>query len=177
MRQLSYGNDAAFDPLVFRYHKPLFGYIYRLLLDEKLAEDLVQETFITIYEQGKKGFVPDQFKPWMYKIATNRCKDYWRKASTKREQITDEMIETGAQIFHLIDHQLERQWMVDSLKQLSLDYRAVLYLRFYQDLQYKEIALTLDIPIGTVKTRIARGLKQLEKILAEDERKGAGVNE
>ena len=67
--------------------------------------------------------------------------------------------------------------MIDSLNQLSLDYRTVLYLRFYQDLKYAEIALALEIPLNTVKTRISRGLKQLEGILREDERKGANVNE
>ncbi|MRX72138.1 sigma-70 family RNA polymerase sigma factor [Bacillus lacus] len=176
MRRLSVGNDSALDTLVFRYHKPLYGYVYRLLLDEKLAEDIVQETFIKIYRQGKRGHIPDQFKPWIYKIATNLCKDHWKKASTRQEQFTDLNLETKGQIHHIIDRQLERQWMVDSLNQLSIEYRTVLYLRFYQDLQYAEIALTLDISINTVKTRIARGLKHLEKILKEDDRKGVGVN-
>jgi len=177
MRQLSSGIDSAFDVLVFRYHKPLFGYVYRLLHDEKLAEDIVQDTFLKIYQQGQKGFVPEQFKPWMYKIATNLCKDHWRKPASRREFITDKDMMKKDRVSHIIDHQLERQWMVESLNQLSLDYRTVLYLRFYQDLQYSEIALALDIPINTVKTRIARGLKQLEKILIADKRKGVGRNE
>lgn len=172
MRELSFGNDAALDTLVFRYHKPLYGYVYRLLKDEKRAEDIVQETFMKIYQQGQKGYVPDSFKPWMYKIATNGCRDYWRKASTKREYPTDTMTEGQEKIHHIIDHQLERQWMMDALDQLSPDYRAALYLRFYQDLQYAEIASTLEVPMNTVKTWISRGLKQLEGILIEDERKG-----
>ena len=177
MRQLSFGNDSALDTLVFRYHKPLYGYVYRLLKDEKLAEDIVQDTFMKIYQQGQKGYIPDSFKPWMYKIATNCCRDYWRKASTKNEYSTDRIVEGHGKVHQIIDRQLERQWMIDSLEQLSPDYRMVLYLRFYQDLQYAEIALALEIPLGTVKTWISRGLKQLEKILLEDEQKGAGVNE
>lgn len=171
MSQLSFGNDSALDIIVFRNHKPLYGYVYRLLQDEKLAEDIVQETFLKIYQQGKKGYTPDQFKPWMYKIATNCCKDYWKKASTQREYFTDEVIKEKMQTHHIINRQLERKWMVDSLNLLSLDYRAVLYLRFYQDMTYAEIALTLDISINTVKTRIARGLKKLEGVLKEDDRK------
>jgi len=177
MRQLSFGNDSALDTLVFRYHKLLYGYAYRLLQDEKLAEDIVQETFLKIYQQGKKGYVPDQFKPWMYKIATNSCKDYWRKASTQREHVTDKGEERIAEIHSIIDRQVERKWMIESLNQLSFEYRSVLYLRFYQDLKYAEIALTLDIPVNTVKGRMARGLKYLEGILIEDDRKGAGANE
>lgn len=177
MSQLSYGNDSALDTLVFRYHKLLYGYAYRLLQDERLAEDIVQETFLKIYQQAQKGYVPQQFKPWMYRIATNSCKDYWRKASTKREQYTDKSLEEKGQVHHIIDRQLERRWMIDALNQLSFEYRSVLYLRFYQDLKYAEIALTLDIPINTVKVRLTRGLKYLEKILNEDNRKGAGTNE
>lgn len=173
MRELSFGNDAALDTLVFRYHKPLYGYVYRLLKDEKRAEDIVQDTFLKIYQQGQKGVIPESFKPWMYKIATNCCRDYWRKASTKREYSTENRIEVQDNIYHIIDHQLERQWMIHALDQLSPDYRAALYLRFYQDLKYAEIALTLEVPVNTVKTWISRGLKQLEGILIEDERKGA----
>lgn len=176
MRQLSYGYDSAFDTLVFRYHKPLYGYLYRLVQDEKLAEDMVQDTFMKIYQQGKKGVVPDSFKSWMYKIATNICKDYWRKASTQREFTTDKSLEEG-KVSHIIDRQLERQWMIDSLDQLSPDYRMVLYLRFYQELTYAEIAVVMEKPLNTVKTWMSRGLKQLERILLEDKQKGAGVNE
>lgn len=177
MRELSFGNDSALDTLVFRYHKPLYGYVYRLLKDEKRAEDIVQDTFVKIYQQGQKGYIPGSFKPWMYKIATNCCRDYWRKASTKREYSTDKMIEGQGNIHHIIDRQLERQWMIDALDQLSPDYRAALYLRFYQDLRYAEIAVTLEVPLNTVKTWISRGLKQLESILIEDERKGADTHE
>ncbi|MBW7474785.1 RNA polymerase sigma factor [Paenibacillus oenotherae] len=172
MSQLSFGNDSALDALVFRYHKLVYGYAYRLLQDEKLAEDIVQETFLKIYQQGKKGCVPEQFKPWMYKIATNGCKDYWKKASTQREHCMDKSLEGMEGIHHIIDRQLERKWMIDSLNQLSFEYRSVLYLRFYQDLKYAEIALTLDIPVNTVKVRISRGLKYLERILKHEDREG-----
>ncbi len=177
MKQLASGHGAAFDALVFRYHKPLYGYVYRLLQDERLAEDIVQDTFLKIYQQGEKGFIPDQFKPWMYKIATNLCKDYWKKASTQREHPTDQIVESKRQVHHIIDHQHERQWMVESLNQLSINYRTVLFLRFYQDLTYAEIAVTMDTPINTIKTWLTRALKQLEGILIEDERKEKGVNE
>lgn len=171
MRQLSLGIDSALDTLVFRYHKSLYGYAYRLLQDEKLAEDMVQETFLKIYQQGKKGCVPDQFKPWLYKIATNSCKDYWRKASTQREHVSAQSAPEQGDVRPIIDRQLERKWMIDLLNQLSFEYRSVLYLRFYQDLKYAEIALILELPINTVKGRIARGLKYLEGILKEE---GAG---
>lgn len=177
MKQLSYGNDSAFDPLVFRYHKSLYGYVYRLTLDEKLAEDIVQETFIKIYNEGKKGHVPDMFKPWIYKIATNLCKDYWKKGSTQKEKLTDVIIDKNVPIQNIINLQMERKWMLEALSKLKIEYRTVLYLRFYQDLKYSEIALALDLSINTVKSRITRGLKHLEVILKLDARKGVEGNE
>lgn len=174
MQQLALGIDSALDVLVFRYHKPLFGYVYRLVQDEKLAEDLVQETFIKIYMAGKKGFVPEVFKPWLYKIATNACRDFWRKPASYREVLVEDELNETKKVYHIMDHQIERQWMVAALNQLAPHYRTVIFLRFYQDLTYNEIAQALDIPINTVKTRIARGLKKLENIIIADEQKRVG---
>lgn len=175
MEQLALGIDSAFDTLVFRYHKPLYGYIYRLVQDKQVAEDLVQEIFIKVYQQGKKGFVPYTFKPWVYKIATNLCKDYWRKASVKKEIVTHQPFKGNERVTNIMDRQIERQWLIEKLNELSLNYRTVLYLRFYQDFSYQEISLTLDISINTVKSRIYRGLKKLEALLEADRKKGEGT--
>src|SRR5690625_6544893 len=114
----------------------------------------------------------------MFKIDINIFKDYWKKASTLRELSTDDkIIKSKGQFHHIIDHQHEHQWMVESLNQLPINYRTVLFLRFYQDLTYAEIAVTMDRPINTIKTWLTRALKQLEIILKEDERKENGVNE
>ncbi|ASS75299.1 hypothetical protein CIG75_10065 [Tumebacillus algifaecis] len=169
MRQLAVGNDAAMDSIIFRHHKPLFGYLYRMTLDEKVAEDLVQDTFVAIYQQGQRGFVPDRFKPWLYKIATNTCRDYWKKASTRRELPIETQEASPASVTNLIDRQVERQWMIDSLNRLPIAYRTVLYLRFYQDMKHSEIAAALELPVNTVKTQVVRGLQKLESILKEAE--------
>jgi RNA polymerase sigma factor (sigma-70 family) len=170
MRQLAQGVDAGMDAILLRHHKPMFGYLYRMTLDERVAEDLVQETFVTVYQQGLRGFVPDQFKPWMYKIATNLCKDYWKKASTRNETPSDSPAqEMHSEVPNVADRQVERQWMIDALNQLPLSYRTALYLRFYQDLTYAEIAAVLDLPVNTVKTHVSRGLQQMENILQKEE--------
>ncbi|MFD2168596.1 RNA polymerase sigma factor [Tumebacillus lipolyticus] len=169
MLELASGNDAALDMIIIRYHKPLFGYLYRLTLDEKVAEDLVQETFVAIYQQGQQGIVPQRFKPWLYKIATNACKDYWKKASFRKESLQAPPREQTSQVANLIERQVERQWMIDALNQLPIMYRTVLYLRFYQDLKYSEIASVVDLPINTIKTQVGRGLKKLECILREED--------
>jgi RNA polymerase sigma factor (sigma-70 family) len=63
--------------------------------------------------------------------------------------------------------------MIEALNQLALSYRTVLYLRFYQDMTYKEIADALDLPVSTVKTQVMRGLEKLEQILSDDQEKAS----
>ncbi|SFS31389.1 RNA polymerase sigma factor [Marininema halotolerans] len=167
MRELAEGNHHAFDALVFRHHRSLFGYIYRLVLHERTAEDLVQETLMRVFQQAEEGFVPERFKPWLYRIATNVCKDHWKKASTRHERPMEWLQEPKGEVVTFADRHADRQWLVEALHTLSIPNRMALYLRFYQDLTYGEIAEVLDLPINTVKSRVSRGLKALENHLNE----------
>lgn len=169
LRELVIGCESAMEVLIHRYHQPLYGYVYRMTMNEQTSADIAQETFMNLYRQAQNGRIPEQLKPWIYKIATNLCKDYWKKASTRREIPWAQDSELyQMRTIHIMDHQVERQWMLESLSQLHQDQRVIIYLRFYQDLSYEQIAETLEVPLNTVKSRLYRGLKQLEAILDED---------
>ncbi|MDF2663591.1 MAG: hypothetical protein K0Q94_6382 [Paenibacillus sp.] len=173
MRELAEGRHSALDAIMYRHHRALSGFVSRAVADEQLAEDIVQDTFVTVLRQAKRGFVPDRFKPWLYKIAINLCKDHWKKASVRREMpVSDDSAALHSGMpggtINLFDRQIERQWMVEALNRLSPSFRIVLYLRFYQDMTYSEIAETLDLPVGTVKTQLFRGLRKLEALLEAD---------
>ncbi|WP_422656701.1 RNA polymerase sigma factor [Paenibacillus sp. EC2-1] len=170
LRELVIGCESALESLIHRYHQPLYGYVYRMTMNEQTTADIVQDTFMNLYRHAQYGRVPEQLKPWIYKIATNLCKDYWKKASTRHEipwARDSELFEM--QTIHIMDHQIERQWMLESLNQLHLDHRIIIYLRFYQDLSYEQISETLEIPLNTVKSRLFRGLKQLEAVIDSDQ--------
>lgn len=170
LRELVIGCESALESLIHRYHQPLYGYVYRMTMNEQTTADIVQEAFTSLYRQAQHGRVPVQLKPWMYKIATNLCKDHWKKASTRHEipwAQDSELFEMRT--IHIMDHQIERQWMLESLNQLHLDHRIIIYLRFYQDLSYEQISETLEIPLNTVKSRLFRGLKQLEAVIDADQ--------
>lgn len=173
MRDLARGCDSAMDVLVHRYHQPLLGYLYRMTMNEAVAADLVQESFLVIYREANRGNLPERLKPWLYRIATNLCKDYWKKSSTRREITVGTgsvgQAEEAAAAVNIMELQVERQWMLNALRRLPEDYRAVLFLRFYQDFTYEAIAETVGVPLNTVKSRMYRGLKQLEAILGNDE--------
>lgn len=172
MRELAEGRYSALDALMYRHHRGLSGFVYRTVGNERVAEDIVQDAFVSVLRQANRGFVPDRFKPWLYKIAVNLCKDYWKKASVRLEsQIMDDfeyeaVSPDGAA--NLFERQIERQWIVESLNRLPLPYRVVLYLRFYQDMTLAEIAESADLPVGTVKTQLFRGLRKLEQMWKAD---------
>ncbi len=164
------GEQAAFSQLVERYHGPLLGYLYRLVdEDRSLAEDLVQETFVRLLRQT--SFKPSRpFKPWLYAIATNLARDYFRSPASRRIQsVEDETqlelrdVSPGPEdIAQVADRGRIVMW---ALQQLAPEYRIVLLLRYYQSLSLQEITVTLELPLGTVKSRLSVGTHRLRDLL------------
>ncbi len=158
MAAVMVGDQVALAALVTRHHAPLLGYLYRLVGgDRQLSEDLVQETLLHVLRQ--RTYQSDRpFKPWLYTIATNLVRDYFKSAAARRSFRGDDSEEV---LLHLYDSEASPE---DS--QLGEEYRIVLFLRFYQGFSLQEIAETLHIPLGTVKSRISVGVHRLRAMLA-----------
>ena len=167
------GDQVALAALVTRHHAPLLGYLYRLTGgDRPLAEDLVQETLLHVLRQ--RSYLADRpFKPWLYAIATNLARDHFKSAAVRqRGRWGDE----EDALLHLHDSALgpeERALAAEqgsevraALAQLSEEQRVVVVLRFYQGFSLQEIAETLQIPLGTVKSRLSVGVHRLRAVLA-----------
>jgi RNA polymerase sigma-70 factor (ECF subfamily) len=173
MRAVMAGDQVALAALVTRHHGPLLGYLYRLVGgDLHLSEDLIQETLLHVlrqrtYQAGRP------FKPWLYMIATNLARDHFKSAAVRtswREGDAEEVL------LHLEDSEPgpeERALAAErgndvraGLAQLGEEYRLALVLRFYQGFSLQEIAETLQIPLGTVKSRLSVGVHRLRTILA-----------
>jgi len=164
------GERAALSQLVERYHTPLLGYLFRLVYgDRALAEDLVQETFVHVLRQNSYQ-ASRPFKPWLYAIATNLVRDYFRSsASHPTQSIEDDprldLQDTSPnpeELAQAADQGLE---VMLALQQLGHEYRAVLLLRYYQSLSLQEIADALELPLGTVKSRLSVGTHRLRDLL------------
>ena len=150
--------------LVGRHHAPLFGFLYRLVGgDRPLAEDLVQETLLRVlrrrtYQRGRP------FKPWLYTIATNLTRDHFKSAATRQAaRTTHEEVLRDLQDPHASPEEhavaAEQQHEVRmAIARLGEEYRIVVLLRFYQGFTLQEIADTLQIPVGTVKSRLSVGV-------------------
>jgi len=165
------GEMAALARLVERYQRPLTGYLERLLGgDWPLAQDLAQETFLRVLRQREcRGQRP--FKPWLYAIATNLARDHIKSAASRRVAPLDPLLaeslvagEAGPEELALARER--GQTIMAALATLSEEYRVTVLLRFYSDLSLREIADALDIPIGTVKSRLTVGLRRLRAVLA-----------
>jgi RNA polymerase sigma-70 factor (ECF subfamily) len=167
------GDHVALATLVTRHHGPLLGYLYRLVGgDRPLAEDLVQETLLHVLRQ--RTCQSDRpFKPWLYTIATNLARDYFKSAAVRQRWRGGDEEEALLQLYDSAPGPEERALVAEqgsevraALSQLREEYRIVLLLRFYQGFSLQEIAETLQIPLGTVKSRLSVGVHRLRTVLA-----------
>jgi RNA polymerase sigma factor (sigma-70 family) len=171
-RQLKRGDQAALETLVRRYHAPIHAYLVRMGGEYHLAADLVQEVFIKVCRHI--GYYRDglPFRPWIYTIASNTYKDYLKKAYVQKDVVGLATVETLPTTVDTPETAFlktaERERIGQALQRLREIYREVLVLRYYQELKLEEIALTLKIPVGTVKSRLSTALHTLKKLLSEE---------
>jgi RNA polymerase sigma-70 factor (ECF subfamily) len=171
-RRVQYGHNAELASLVERHHSPLLGFLYRLTGgDRSLAEDLTQEAFLRALRSIRQYQPARPFKPWLYAIAINVARDHFKRADTRyAAALTDEEFTSLADPIEL-DESIadDSQRVAAAIRALPVHQRETLILRYYQDLSLAEIAEVLAIPIGTVKSRLSLGLRQLRLWLKDDE--------
>jgi RNA polymerase sigma-70 factor (ECF subfamily) len=175
-RGVQRGSRRDLASLVERHHGPLLGFLYRMCGgDRALAEDLTQETFLRVLRAIRQYHYPRPFKPWLYAIATNAARDHFKLAEIRHadseadnSSVWDAAADpsTGPEASALIGD--EAQQVVVAVSALPMHQREAVILRYYQDLSLAEIADTLGVPVGTVKSRISLGLKRLRSLLKDE---------
>lgn len=171
-RSLQRGNQMALARLVERHHSLLLGFLYRMTGgDRALAEDLVQESFVRVLRGITYYQYPRPFKPWLYTVATHLARDYYKQAEMRHTlSMSDDVpeLETDApETLLLLDS--EARQVAAAITRLPDHQREVLILRYYQELSLLEIAEIVDVPVGTVKSRLSLGLKRLREWVVEQE--------
>ncbi|EFM11652.1 RNA polymerase, sigma-24 subunit, ECF subfamily [Paenibacillus curdlanolyticus YK9] len=166
------GEQACFEAFVQRHHAPLSGYLQRQLRDAQKAEDFVQETFLRFLRQLKERSIPDNAQAWLYRVALNLCRDYWKSAQYHTDnRLMAEMPEQRdmqTSVVELAERQETRQEIIRSLDELPDVQKQVVMLRFFQDLKLQDIAEALQLPLGSVKTHLYKGLRKLKDRLKPD---------
>lgn len=164
--QLQQGHRAALATLVERHYDALLGYLYRMMSgDRALAEDLVQETFLRVLTAVQQYQHPRPFKPWLYAIATNLARNHYKRADTRHTDSVDDDLEgeDGDVPEDVLLARDEVQAVIAALAALSDEQREVIVLYYYQSLEGPEIAAALNIPLGTVRSRLAAGVRRLRQ--------------
>ncbi|MGH7665246.1 MAG: RNA polymerase sigma factor [Gemmatimonadaceae bacterium] len=174
------GKDAAFRELIRRYERPVFSLIYRIVRDRETAEDLSQETFIKVLNNIDRYRPEFKLSSWLFKIANNVAIDHYRKrhidtVSMHGSPHAGTASEVEATSFDLADagesalDELEARELGSAIEaaiaRLRPEYRSCIMLRHVEGRSYEEIATTLDLPLGTVKTYIHRARHELREAL------------
>jgi RNA polymerase sigma-70 factor (ECF subfamily) len=171
------GDEAAFTALVKRYERELYGYLRRYLGDASFADDVFQNTFLQIYVK-RDSYEPGRpVRPWLYAIATNQAIDFMRRrgrrSAVSLEQQTGEdgegevhrlldLLENrGASAFESASLEETRRLVRQAVDQLPEFLRQVVLLAYFQGLPYRDVAATLGIPVGTVKSRLNTAIHRL----------------
>lgn len=159
MQRLASGSLDAADELVERYQGALFGFIFRLTVNNTDAEDIFQEVWMRVVRYRESFNVEKKFSTWLFQIALNATRDFYRKSSdTVCVDDYDFPDEDAGQ--DSLENKELAQYL---LKNLSLPFREVIVLRYFEMMKEKEIASVLDIPLGTVKSRIHKAIGYLQK--------------
>lgn len=172
LKELQNGRESALEALVHRYHRQIFAYHYRITQNYHAAEDLTQETFWRLCKAAGLYRFPQKFRPWLYTIASNIMRDYWRGVGKyDSRELTGEII-SQTNVEEWFERKEDRQLVAKAMAQLDDTHREVIILRFFQELSLTEISQVLATPLGTVKSRLHYGLKHLREKL-----QGGGVDE
>ncbi len=172
------GRTEAFGELVRRYQDRLYNAVFRLINGAEDAQDVVQEAFLSAYQalegfKGKAGFFT-----WLYRIAMNEAISLKRKqrvaAPLKRHHDEDAQPEDRSAFSRpgeAVERAEEEQKLQQALARLSPEHRSALVLKDLEGLKYEEIAEAMQVPIGTIRSRLHRARVELREILEGLEKK------
>ena len=171
VKRVQRGDTESFEILVRRHQKATFNLIYRLLGDYDEATELAQEVFLSVYKSIHQFRGDANFSTWLYRIAFNHASTRRKSLNSKlqRDMALDdtEVLVDGALDPAASAERKEIQQCVQrALNSLGPDDAQIIVLRDLQDVPYEDIAETLDIPVGTVKSRLHRARQALKASLA-----------
>jgi RNA polymerase sigma-70 factor (ECF subfamily) len=170
VRQVAQGDEGAFEKLFRCYAPRIFRFAMSYLNDGSHAEEVVQETMITVWKNAKHYKEQSQVSSWILGIARNKALDRAR-ARQREPEFWREKLDRRASARATPEQIARREAQIErvraALEKLSPEHREVMMLAFYNDLSYLEIAQILHCPEGTVKSRVYYAKEQLKKILSE----------
>jgi RNA polymerase sigma-70 factor (ECF subfamily) len=168
LRQVAAGDEAAFGELYDLYAPPVYNYLLRLVNESAVAEEILQEVFLAMWQGAHRFREEAKVKTWLLRIAHHQAVSWLRRA--RAIAWADEEFEDHE--YDPIEEHLARSWQIDrvraALARLTPNHRAVIELTFVQGLSYAEIAEVMNCPVGTVKSRMSYALRHLNDLLSDE---------
>ena len=172
------GDTNAFGTLVASYEKFIFNVACKMFSNSEDAQDIAQEALIKAYKNIDKFDFNSSFSTWLYRITVNACIDEMRRRKGRESISIDAEDEESGLAVQIEDTSLGAEERViqnetvsevrAAIDKLSEEHKTVIILRDLQDMTYEQVAQTLDLSIGTVKSRLARARKSLKDIILKD---------
>jgi RNA polymerase sigma-70 factor (ECF subfamily) len=181
MRRFQAGDADAFTQLYERHLRGLLNFFFRLCWDASLSEDFAQEVLLRVYKSGKQWEPNAKFTTFLYRIARNFWIDHCRLLSTQKEKVSLNAEVAGEGELSLIDRlpddikppedDLDRREVygaiMKALEQLPEEQRMVFVLSEIEEMKYQEIAEVMEVPVGTIKSRMHTAVAKLQELLGD----------
>lgn len=151
------GSAKALEKLISRWQKRLWKYAYRMTGDSEAAWDITQESWLGIIKGLRRLHDPARFRSWAYRIVTNKASDWIRKSSASKHVRIDDVQNCGIR-------EQKEVGIKELLEKLDMRKRLVLSLYHFEQLSIREISIALNIPKGTVKSRLHSARKDLKEL-------------
>lgn len=165
------GDHTAAEELINKYYKLIYFYIYKIIKDYHTAYDLTQDTFIKAVRNISKYRNDGKFNCWLLTIASNTCKDYFRKnlkiSALPLENINDLNLCVDFEGEKILENQENKKILKKAIDELDSDMREVIILKYYHHLKIREICEITSSKESTVKSRLRRALQYLNQKLQE----------
>ena len=159
------GDESAFAAIASKLHPRFLQVSYRIVRDRHVAEDVSQAALLRIWQKLPTIRDADRFDAWAYRVLVNACYNEVRDQKRRRVEPLGRVDPIGPDELGIID---ERDRLERAFAELSIDQRAVIVLHFYGDMTLPEISRTLEVPLGTVNSRLGRGMSRLRAALASE---------
>ncbi|WP_377890062.1 sigma-70 family RNA polymerase sigma factor [Alkalihalobacillus sp. R86527] len=164
-------SEWIIDEVMKKYGQEVLQLVYSYVKNKTVAEDLTQEIFIKCYKSLHKYNGKSKLRTWLWRIAINHCKDYLKSWYNNNVSVSDGVMEVEAapkeSVEKMIIQRDEDQQLVSEVMNLPLKYREVIYLRYFEELQIKEIKQVTGVNSSTVKTRLKRAKLMLKERLED----------
>jgi RNA polymerase sigma-70 factor (ECF subfamily) len=176
------GNEQAFSKLMSLWYRRIFNFCHKYFQNHDMAMEVSQKTFISVHKGLSKLKEVESFRPWLYRIALNKCHEEERKmkrkswftifsSSTDEEDNISEVENQAEGAFFNPEEKMEEKELGDlvleCLGYLPEEQRVILIMKEYEGMKFREIAVTLQISENTAKSRLYYGLKAMKKILED----------